>query len=465
MPAVFVCSLDSPAQSNKQKGEFMKRRVYFLLTHISLIAIILSLLTVSFIFYKGFEKQIFNDLEIVAHLYAELDLETINEIETDNFLKHQIRVSVINSEGIVIYDNNAAIGNMGNHSDREEIRAAVSNGEGTAVRRSDTLEKSLFYYALRAENGAIVRVARETNNIVSIFYQYMPIFMGMVILLFMLCMIVARYFTRKLIAPIERLATNLNEKEKIDAYSELMPFINMIYEQHEDIIKSARMRQDFTANVSHELKTPLTAISGYSELIENGMATEENTRRFAGEIHKSATRLLTLINDIIRLSELDATDVSHTFEDIQLNQVAETCVNMLQMNAEKHHVQISYSGEACRVFSTKEMMEELVYNLCDNAIRYNIEGGNVFVSVKNQEEKVVLTVKDTGIGIPEKHQERIFERFYRVDKSRSKSTGGTGLGLAIVKHIVVQTGAEMKLESEPGKGTEISIVFPRQTDV
>ena len=443
----------------------MKRRVYFLLTHISLIAIILSLLTVSFIFYKGFEKQIFNDLEIIAHLYADLDLETINSIESDNYLKNRIRISVIDAEGNVIYDNNATIGSMGNHSDREEIKEAIKNGTGTAVRRSDTLEKSLFYYALCIEDGGIVRVARETNNIISIFYQYMPIFIVMVVLLFLLCMIVARYFTRKLVAPIEKMATNLNEREKIETYSELTPFINMIYEQHEDIMKGARMRQDFTANVSHELKTPLTAISGYSELIENGMATEENTRRFAGEIHKSATRLLTLINDIIRLSELDATDVSHTFERIQLNQVAETCVNMLHMNAEKHHVQIAYTGEPCQVFSTKEMMEELVYNLCDNAIRYNIEGGKVFVTVKSMSGKVVLTVKDTGIGIPEKHQERIFERFYRVDKSRSKSTGGTGLGLAIVKHIVAQTGAEMKLESEPGKGTEISIVFPRQTGV
>ena len=443
----------------------MKKRVYFLLTHISLIAIILSLLTVSFIFYKGFEKQIFNDLEIIAHLYADLDLETIDDIEEDTFLKNNIRVSLINAEGTVIYDNNAPIGSMDNHADREEIKEALKNGSGTAVRRSDTLEKSLFYYALRNTNGGTVRVARETNNIVSIFYQYLPVFFIMVIMLFLLCTIVARYFTRKLIAPIERMATNLNEREKIETYSELTPFINMIYEQHEDIIKSARMRQDFTANVSHELKTPLTAISGYSELIENGMATEENTRRFAGEIHKSATRLLTLINDIIRLSELDATDVSHTFENIQLNQVAETCVNMLQMNAEKHHVQISYSGEACQVFSTKEMMEELVYNLCDNAIRYNIEGGKVFVSVKNAEDGVILTVKDTGIGIPEKHQDRIFERFYRVDKSRSKSTGGTGLGLAIVKHIVAQSDAEMKLESEPGKGTEISIVFPQTSAV
>ena len=431
----------------------MKKRVYLLLTQISMLAILCSLITISFVFYKGFEKQVFNDLEIIAHLYADLDLETINRIEEDVFLTKNIRVSVIDAEGTVIYDNNAVIGSMYNHSDREEVKEALVHGSGEAVRRSSTLEKSLFYYALHTEDGGVVRVARESNNIVSIFKQYMSVFWIMILLLCVLCMVVARYFTRKLIAPIEQLATNLNEKEKIETYNELMPFINMIYQQHEDIIKGA--------NVSHELKTPLTAISGYSELIENGMATEENTRRFAGEIHKSATRLLTLINDIIRLSELDATDVSHSFENINLHQVAETCVNMLQMNAEKHHVKIAFAGENCSVLSTKEMLEELVYNLCDNAIRYNIEGGDVFVSVNNSTEGVVLSVKDTGIGIPRKHQERIFERFYRVDKSRSKSTGGTGLGLAIVKHIVAQCDADMELISEPGKGTEIRIVFPQ----
>ena len=441
----------------------MKKRVYLLLTQISLLAILCSLVTVAFVFYKGFEKQVFNDLEIIAHLYADLDLETINSIEKDVFLTNNIRVSVIDEKGTVIYDNNAVIGNMNNHSDREEVKEAQAYGSGDAVRRSTTLEKSLFYYALRTDDGKVVRIARESNNIITIFRQYLPVFWIMIILLFALCMVVARYFTRKLLAPIERLATNLNEEEKIETYSELMPFINMIYQQHEDIMKGARMRQDFTANVSHELKTPLTAISGYSELIENGMATEENTRRFAGEIHKSATRLLTLINDIIRLAELDATDVSHSFENINLYQVAETCVNMLQMNAEKHHVNISFAGEICSVFSTKEMMEELVYNLCDNAIRYNIEGGEVFVTVKNNMKGVILSVKDTGIGIPRKHQERIFERFYRVDKSRSKSTGGTGLGLAIVKHIVAQSDAQMELTSEPGKGTEIRIVFPHKT--
>ena len=192
----------------------MKKRVYLLLTQISLLAILCSLVTIAFVFYKGFEKQIFNDLEIIAHLYADLDLETINGIEEDVFLTNNIRVSVIDEKGTVIYDNNAVIGNMNNHSDREEVREARDYGSGDAVRRSTTLEKSLFYYALRTDDGGVVRIARETNNIITIFKQYLPIFWIMIILLFALCMVVARYFTRKLLAPIEKLATNLNEKEK-----------------------------------------------------------------------------------------------------------------------------------------------------------------------------------------------------------------------------------------------------------
>lgn len=211
--------------------------------------------------------------------------------------------------------------------------------------------------------------------------------------------------------------------------------------------------------ISHELKTPLTSISGYAELIENGMASEADVQHFAGEIHKNAKRLLTLINDIIKLSELDAIENSIYFETVNLYTMAETCVNMLQINAEKHQVTIEFHGEPCTITANKDMIEELLYNLCDNAIRYNVPGGNVKVYVGEENGRPFFCVKDTGIGIPKEHRERIFERFYRVDKSRSKSTGGTGLGLAIVKHVVAKHDAKIELNSEVGKGTEIKILF------
>ena len=439
----------------------MKRKLYIVLVEIATLAILVTLICVSVLFYIGFEKQVLGDLELTTRTYGLMTTEQIEKMEENNYLQKNIRVSIITPDGEVIYDNNANIGKMDNHLDREEIKEALETGSGQAVRKSSTLEKSLYYHAILLEDGNILRAAREVNNILSIFYSSAPVIFIMVVLLFLLCMVIAGYFTRKLLEPIEYLANNLDENKRIETYSELTPFMNTIYKQHEDIMKGARMRQDFTANVSHELKTPLTSISGYSELIENGMATDDDIRRFAKEIHKNSSRLLTLINDIIRLSELDATDASHTFEPIDLYPIAETCVSMLQINAEKHKVSLSFEGEHADVMSTKEMMEELLYNLCDNAIRYNNENGTVHVSLHEKEDKVVLSVKDTGIGIPKDHQGRVFERFYRVDKSRSKSTGGTGLGLAIVKHIVVQSNAEIALQSEKGTGTEIKIIFPK----
>jgi len=439
----------------------MKRKLYFVLVEIATLAIIATLLCVSFLFYIGFEKQVLSDLELTTQTYSLLSVDQIKDMENNEYLKKNIRISIITPEGEVIYDNNANIGEMDNHLDREEIKEALEEGKGQAVRKSSTLGKSQYYYAILLEDGNVLRVARVVNNILSIFYSSIPIIFALVVVLFLLCMAVAGYFTRKILEPIEYLSNNLDENKRIETYSELTPFMNTIYKQHEDILKSARMRQDFTANVSHELKTPLTSISGYSELIENGMATDDDIRHFAKDIHKNSSRLLTLINDIIRLSELDATDVSHTFEPIDLCPIAETCVNMLQINAEKHNVALTFEGGRAEVMSTKEMMEELVYNLCDNAIRYNNENGTVHISLKEMADRIVLSVKDTGIGIPKVHQERVFERFYRVDKSRSKSTGGTGLGLAIVKHIVVQSNAEIELHSEKGTGTEIKIIFPK----
>ena len=218
--------------------------------------------------------------------------------------------------------------------------------------------------------------------------------------------------------------------------------------------------QDFTANVSHELKTPLTAISGYAELIENHMVDPEQETRFALEIQQNATRLLSLINDIIRLSELDSgEDNLLCFEQVDLDEVAGTCVKNLQMNAQKRNVTLYYEGVSCMLRADRGMISELVDNLCQNAIRYNNEGGEVHVRVYYEKGQPMLSVADNGIGIPKDQQERIFERFYRVDKSRSKQTGGTGLGLAIVKHIVELHDATLKLESEPGKGTTITVAF------
>ena len=306
----------------------------------------------------------------------------------------------------------------------------------------------------------MLRVAKEASSMWSIYASAFP---GVAVLMFLilaLCFLLSSRATAALMAPITQLAEHLDEQDTVPVYKEMIPFVNTIRKQHEDILRNAKMRQDFTANVSHELKTPLTSISGYAELIEHNMVSQTDIPRFAGEIHRSANRLLRTINDIIKLSELDVMETTTlAVERLSLYRMAENCVDMLQVNAEKHQVKLSLAGRPAYIMGNREMVEEVLYNLCDNAIRYNNKDGSVTVRVEPAGARVRLCVEDTGIGIPEKHQSRVFERFYRVDKSRSKATGGTGLGLAIVKHIAAQHEAELKLESEPGKGTKITIFF------
>ena len=298
----------------------------------------------------------------------------------------------------------------------------------------------------------------------SIMLSALPVVILLCIVLFIISLVSSHFLTKSIVEPIEFLADNMDASDSIKVYKELVPFVNTIKRQHEDIMRNANMRQEFTANVSHELKTPLTSISGYSELIESGMASGDDAKRFAGEIHKSSQRLLTLINDIIRISELDATSSDETFESVNLYEIARSTVQMLELSAQKNGVIVNVTGRDLSIMADRQMIDELIYNLCDNAIRYNNPGGKVDISVYERVDEgkkaVVVEVADNGIGISKENQQRIFERFYRVDKSRSKLTGGTGLGLAIVKHIVAKhDNAHIELESELGVGTTIRVVF------
>ncbi len=344
----------------------------------------------------------------------------------------------------------------------EALYVTVIDSEANVIEqnRMDVLRTdNTFYYAMCMENGNTLRVAREADSTFRYIKAIIPSMLLIAVVLFVISFVTAHLLTRKLISPIKELTENMDGIYRSDYYDEFEPFILKIREQHADLLKNSKMRQEFTANVTHELKTPLTSISGYAELIETGLASGDDTVRFAKGIHKSANRLLTLINDIIRLSELDNEEDEIVTESINLYQLASTCVEMLEPNAEKHNVSIFMQGENCTISGNRMMIEELLYNLCDNAIRYNNENGTVVVDVHPSEEQVVLTVEDTGIGIAQKHQERIFERFYRVDKSRSKSTGGTGLGLAIVKHIVEKHHAKLEVISEMGQGTTMKVIF------
>ena len=428
---------------------------------ISAVGILLTFCLSTVIFYELFKSEVVDELKTYADVIKETQsYDQILQGEYDPDVD-DLRITMIKKDGKVFYDSFADAKKMENLANRQEVRQALKHGNGKAIRTSDTLDKNTFYYAVRLDDGNILRVAKESRSIWSVFIKVTPAILILIFVILAISKMLSDVLTKSLLLPIEQMSENLDHLEDITTYKELMPFINTIQEQHKNILMNAKMRQEFTANVSHELKTPLTAISGYSELIQNGMTNEEETIRFAGEIHKSAKRLLTLINDTIRLSQLDTSEQKVIYEAIDLYKIAEDCVNMLKFSAENHGITISIHGTNAYLEGNKEMLEEVVYNLCDNAIRYNNEGGKVDVTVKPVKGKIYLCVEDNGIGISKEHQERIFERFYRVDKSRSKSTGGTGLGLAIVKHIIQQHGAHMELTSEKGKGTKIEIEFSK----
>jgi len=225
--------------------------------------------------------------------------------------------------------------------------------------------------------------------------------------------------------------------------------------------EAERSRREFTANISHELKTPLTSISGYAEIMKNGTARPEDMKGFAARIYQEASRLIALVDDILRLAQLDEQVVFPDKEDVDLLALARDVIGRLQPLAEQRDISITLEGEHIVIPGYRKILEEMLYNLCDNAIKYNVPSGSVNVSISCSDNKTVVSVEDTGIGIPEEHQPHVFERFYRVDKSRSKETGGTGLGLSIVKHGAIIHDAEIKLNSSPGIGTKIEILFSK----
>lgn len=290
----------------------------------------------------------------------------------------------------------------------------------------------------------------------------LPMVLTTALVLAAVCLMVSHYLTSAIVEPINKMAGDMEHIDEGKSYPELIPFTRKIRLQHEEILSAASIRQEFTANVSHELKTPLAAISGYAELMEAGLVDEKEMKRFSGEIRKSAARLLTLINDILKLSQLDAGNAKDNLDVVNLAEITKESVEMLSFGAEKNGIDVVYEGDdRADVHIGKELAQELAYNLIENAIRYNKPNGRVIVKVQKEGTQIIFSVEDTGIGIPLEHQERIFERFYRVDKSRSKELGGTGLGLAIVKHICNLTDADVNLMSKPGVGTKIVIVWGR----
>lgn len=439
----------------------MKKRLYIGFGILSFLVMVATMAITVGMSFNTFEEQVVEDLRTdvdvlkTAKYILEYDENTkVPDIE-------DLRVTLINLDGEVVYDSSADTGSMENHKNRPEVSEAKETGVGTATRTSNTLGRNTYYYAEELDSGYIIRASKEVDSLWEFCLKILPVLIAELLVVFLVCIITAKILSKNLVKPIELLAQNLDSDIKVETYDEIQPFMDKIHSQHKDLKKSSLIRQEFTANVSHELKTPLASISGYAELIETGMAKESDIKHFAGEIGKSSKRLLSLINDIIELSQLDVMDHEMEKQLISLDEEAVSCVENLRVNAEKHDVILvtDIIENNCVIKANQQMIQEILYNLCDNAIRYNKPQGHVWVSVFNKGSKSVLQVRDDGIGISEEDLERIFERFYRVDKARSKQTGGTGLGLAIVKHIAEQHNAKIHIESELGKGTTISVTF------
>ena len=540
----------------------MKKRLTLFLFILGVASALISALLTAFIFIDGLDNQIRKDIrkqcETLVHVYPLLS----NKNNLLDFAPKDLRITLIDSSGVVLLDSKTDHKYLDSHEDRTEILEAKKTGTGESVRYSTTLKTRMFYYAEKLPDGNILRTSFSLASFDEFLIPLYPIWIILIIILFLISLRISVSFTKKFLTPIQTLTDKLSDTDILDmqvVYSELEPFIDKIREQNEDIRRqisrlererlrlaaivqnmaeglvllgkdkkillineaakevflyeklpenieigiaeafagesftfewshadrffrvivnpvfkkkeiigvvcvliditakyaSEKMRQDFTANVSHELKTPLTSISGYAEIIEAGFAKPDEIVSFASKIKKEAARLLGLINDIIKLSEVDSPETKLETKKISIKEILEDCKDSLQSNASKKNVSITVDGDNSLIAGDHSMIYELVFNLMDNAIRYNKQNGFVHASFFNG----VLKVQDSGIGIPKEHQERIFERFYRVDKSRSKETGGTGLGLAIVKHIAERHHAKIALQSEINEGSEISVTF------
>ena len=367
------------------------------------------------------------------------------------------RITLIHKDGGVLYDSREDEYTLQNHAEREEVKSALQTGKGEALRSSETVRKLTYYYAVLLKDGTVLRTSKTLDNLLPAIFSAVPFMAAVALLMIVLAYFLAKWQTKRLIQPINEL--DLENPMENQVYEELTPLLMKMENQRQAKEQIAKMRKEFSANVSHELKTPLTSISGYAEIMKSGIAKQEDMTRFSEKIYKEASRLIVLIEDIIKLSKLDEQDIVLEKEEVDLYDLClETC-NRLSFQAEKKNVRLELTGEKVSYFGVRQILDEMIYNICENAIKYNVDGGSVKIWVGNTLQGPKVMVEDTGIGIPEDQQERIFERFYRVDKSHSKETGGTGLGLSIVKHGAIFHNAEIRVESVLGKGTKMEILF------
>ncbi len=428
------------------------------------LASLVFILGISYNYFSSLQKrQLKAETELAAQGAALSGIKYFDSLNTDNY-----RITWISADGAVLYDNEVNSEQMGNHLEREEVKQALQTGYGESSRYSSTLSDKQLYAAKRLPDGSVLRLSIVQVAVWTLVLGFaQPICLVAVIAL-VLSFVLASRLAKKIVKPINEIDVEHPGKYiGKESYKEVEPLLRHIQEQktqlkqdQEQIEKTSLIRQEFTANVSHELKTPLQAIMGYAELIDHGLVREEDIGPFAGKIRSESLRMTKLVDDIIDLTKLDSGAGELQWESCDLYRIAENAIDSLEPAASAMDISVSIEGTQACLEAVPQLLYSIVYNLCDNAIKYNHPGGCVKVTVLQSRTGTVLNVRDSGIGIPKDSRDRIFERFYRVDKSHSKEVGGTGLGLSIVKHAVMIHNGKIEVYSREGEGTEFTVTLP-----
>ena len=551
----------------------MTKKIFKSIMFVCALVLAVGLAAVMGILYRNFDGQMRKELsKEAAYLAYGVEQQGLNYLK--NIKDKSARITYIDQDGTVLFDNEADVSEMKNHSDRTEFQKAEKYGAGESSRYSDTLSEKTIYYALRLKDGTVLRVSGTQDSVLALVENLIFPLCGLLCLMLILSGIMASAISKRIVKPINEL--DLESPEENLIYEELSPLLSKIHRQNREIqnqlelakqqqeefslitenmqeglividkytmilsanssawnlfhmdrvrqgesvycldreeefrhaieqvlsgehtelvlklngsdiqlianpvirdkktegavvllvnvtekLERESLRREFSANVSHELKTPLTSISGFAEIMQSGLVKCEDIPQFAGRIYKESQRLLQLVEDVIQISQLDEEKTSYTWEPVDVYQVCKNAFESLKEKAKRLNVHLYICGEYMKMEAVRTLLEEAVYNVCDNAIKYNRNDGSVSVFLTQIAQEIQIVVKDTGVGIPKEDQDRVFERFYRVDKSHSKEIGGTGLGLSIVKHAVGALKGSVMLRSEEGNGTEICMKFPK----
>lgn len=551
----------------------MTKKIFKSIMFVCALVLAVGLAAVMGILYSNFDGQMRKELsKEAAYLAYGVEQQGLNYLK--NIKDKNARITYIDQDGTVLFDNEADVSEMKNHSDRTEFQKAEKYGAGESSRYSDTLSEKTIYYALRLKDGTVLRVSGTQDSVLALVENLIFPLCGLLCLMLILSGIMASAISKRIVKPINEL--DLESPKENQIYEELSPLLSKIHRQNREIqnqlelakqqqeefalitenmreglividkytmilsanssawnlfhmdrvcqgesvycldreeefrhaieqvlsgehtelvlklngsdiqlianpvirdkktegavvllvnvtekLERESLRREFSANVSHELKTPLTSISGFAEIMQGGLVKNEDIPKFAGRIYKESQRLLQLVEDVIQISQLDEEKTSYVWEPVDVYQVCKNAFESLKEKAKRLNVHLYICGERMKMEAVRTLLEEAIYNVCDNAIKYNRNDGSVSVFLTQTAQEIQIVVKDTGVGIPKEDQDRVFERFYRVDKSHSKEIGGTGLGLSIVKHAVGALKGSVILRSEEGNGTEICMKFPK----